>query len=102
MSVQRVVASSGPQALQAFATDVNRALQALDKDTADAIAAAVAATLVSALAADNKPARLLKANLPTDDSIRLAIVTDETGGEVLAFFTSANQWRRVTDRAVVA
>lgn len=31
---------------------------------------------------------------------RLAFVTNETGGEVLAFRDSAGVWRRCTDRAV--
>lgn len=51
---------------------------------------------------DMSPPRLAKAALPTDDSIRLAIVTDEVGGEVLAFLDSAGAWRRVTDRNVVS
>jgi hypothetical protein len=49
-----------------------------------------------------KPPRIAKANLPTSDSIRLAIVTDEVGGEVLAFLDSAGAWRRATDRAIVS
>lgn len=51
---------------------------------------------------DMLPPYLRKAALPTDGSRRLAIVTDEAGGEVLAFFDSAGAWRRVTDRAVVS
>lgn len=51
---------------------------------------------------DTKPKRLALAELPTDDSIRLAIVTNEAGGEVLAFLDSALVWRRVTDRAIVS
>ena len=51
---------------------------------------------------DAKPKYLLKADLPTDGSIRLAIVTDEVSGEVLAFLDSANAWRRATDRLVVS
>jgi hypothetical protein len=49
-----------------------------------------------------KPPYIAKANLPTSGSIRLAIVTDEAGGEVLAFFDSTGAWRRATDRAVVS
>lgn len=49
---------------------------------------------------DLKPKRFAKASLPTDDSERVAIVTDESGGIVLAFFDGSD-WRRVTDRAVV-
>jgi hypothetical protein len=52
--------------------------------------------------ADMRPKYIAKANLPTDGSERLAIVTDEAGGEVLAFFTTATEWRRVTDRAIVS
>lgn len=52
--------------------------------------------------ADMKPKHLPKAQLPLDGSERLAIVTDESGGEVLAFFDSAGIWRRVTDRATVS
>lgn len=33
-------------------------------------------------------------------TIRLAFVTDETGGYVLAFRDASNVWRRCTDRAV--
>lgn len=51
---------------------------------------------------DMRPKFLLKTQLPMDGSLRLAIVTDEVGGEVLAFLDSAGAWRRVTDRAVVA
>jgi hypothetical protein len=49
-----------------------------------------------------KPPRYTVATLPTNDSIRLAIVTDEVGGETLAFLDSAGAWRRVQDRAVVS
>ncbi len=49
-----------------------------------------------------KPPYLLKGQLPTSDAIRLAIVTDEVGGEVLAFRDSAGAWRRVSDRSVVS
>lgn len=58
--------------------------------------------MLGRIRADLKPKYLAKANLPRDGSERLAIVTDEAGGEVLAFFTSALEWRRVTDRAVVS
>jgi hypothetical protein len=51
---------------------------------------------------DMRPPFLTVATLPTDGSIRLAIVTDEAGGEVLAFLDSAGAWRRVTDRNVVS
>lgn len=51
---------------------------------------------------DMRPKYLPKAQLPTDGSVRLAIVTDEVGGEVLAFLDSAGQWRRATDRVVVS
>jgi hypothetical protein len=58
--------------------------------------------ILARIGLNEKPKRFLKADLPTDDSIRLAIVTNEVGGEVLAFFDSAGAWRRVTDRAVVS
>ena len=58
--------------------------------------------VLARIAADMRPPYLPKAQLPTDGSIRLAIVTDEAGGEVLAFFDSAGAWRRVTDRATVS
>ncbi len=48
-----------------------------------------------------KPPYFVKAALPVSDAIRVAIVTDEVGGEVLAFRDSAGAWRRVTDRAIV-
>lgn len=69
---------------------------------ADPMLAVELNSILSRIEADMKPQYLTKANLPTDGSIRTAIVTDEVGGEVLAFFTSTNQWRRVTDRAVVS
>lgn len=50
---------------------------------------------------DIKPPSVAKADLPHDDSLRLAIVPDEAGGITLAFF-DATQWRRVTDNAVVS
>jgi hypothetical protein len=53
------------------------------------------------MARDMQPARLAVADLPTDDSIRLAICTDETGGATLVFFDGTN-WRRVQDRAVAS
>jgi hypothetical protein len=77
-----IVLGSNPAALQQLQTDINRALAE-----------------IRALIA---PPQLAKAKLPTDGSIRLAIVTDEVGGEVLAYFTSAKTWKRVTDAAVVS
>lgn len=50
---------------------------------------------------DRKPRTIAKANLPLNGSEALAIVPDEVGGSVLAFFDGA-AWRRVTDRAVVS
>jgi hypothetical protein len=47
------------------------------------------------------PSTILKANLPTNGTERIAIVPDEAGGTVLAFFDGTD-WRRVTDRAVVS
>lgn len=58
--------------------------------------------ILTRIEADMKPRRIPKAQLPTDGSERLAIVPDDVGGEVLAFFDSAGAWRRVTDRAVVS
>lgn len=49
---------------------------------------------------DLRTPALAKANLPTDGSKTLAIVLDEAGGAVLAFYDGA-VWRRVTDRAIV-
>lgn len=69
-------------AVQRLAGDVSRAFSLLD--------------------ANSKARRFAKAALPTDDSVRVAIVTDDVGGEVLAFFTSAGEWRRSTDRALVS
>jgi hypothetical protein len=76
-----VVPSDAPTWAQQLETDLNRAL--------------------SLIRLDLKPKRFLKADLPTDDSERLAIVTDESGGTVLAFFDGV-AWRRATDRAVVS
>jgi hypothetical protein len=53
------------------------------------------------IARDMKAPRHTVADLPTDDSIRLAIVIDEAGGVTLAFFDGSD-WRRVQDRAVVS
>jgi hypothetical protein len=50
--------------------------------------------------ADLRTPTIAKADLPTDGSKTLAIISDETGGVVLAFFDGA-AWRRVTDRALV-
>lgn len=58
--------------------------------------------VLTRIEADMKPRRIAVAQLPTDGSERIAIVTDEVGGEVLAFFDSAGAWRRSTDRAVVS
>lgn len=41
------------------------------------------------------------AELPAPEAGRLALVTDEAGGAVMAFADGA-AWRRVTDRAVVS
>jgi hypothetical protein len=50
---------------------------------------------------DLKPKRFAKADLPLDDSERLAVVIDEAGGITLAFFDGTN-WRRAQDRVVVS
>jgi hypothetical protein len=76
-----VVPSDAPEWAQRLETDLNRAL--------------------SLIRLDLKPKRFGKADLPTDDSERLVIVTDEAGGTVLAFFDGTD-WRRATDRAVVS
>jgi hypothetical protein len=55
----------------------------------------------TAIANDLATKTLVKASLPTDGSQTLAIVSDEVGGSVLAFFDGVS-WRRVTDRAVVS
>lgn len=83
MSVPKIAIGSGPGWPQQLQADLNKIFALLS-------------------AADNRPPRYVKANLPKDDSIRLAIVTDEVGGETLAFFTSTNVWKRVTDNAVVS
>jgi hypothetical protein len=57
--------------------------------------------ILARVSLNEKPKRFLKSDLPTDDSIRLAIVTDEVGGTTLAFFDGA-AWRRVQDRVVVS
>jgi hypothetical protein len=54
----------------------------------------------SQIESDRRIPRLTKAALPEDDSQTLAIVLDDVGGVVLAFFDGA-AWRRVTDRAVI-
>lgn len=51
--------------------------------------------------ADLRTPTLAKADLPVDGSQTLAIVSNEAGGTVLAFF-DGSAWRRVTDRAVVS
>jgi hypothetical protein len=50
---------------------------------------------------DLRTPTLAAANLPADGTRTLAIVSDEAGGAVLAFYDGAD-WRRVTDRAVVS
>jgi len=43
------------------------------------------------------------ANLPTNAKAgTLVVVSDEAGGEVLAWKDTAGDWRRVTDRSVVS
>lgn len=58
--------------------------------------------VLARIEADMRPKYRVLAELPADGSERLAIVTDEAGGEVLAFFDGAGVWRRSTDRAVVS
>jgi len=72
--------NAGPD-LQAIITDLN--------------------AILARVQGDMKPPRLAKANLPTDDSIRLAIVTDEAGGTTLAFW-NGSAWKRVQDLATVS
>jgi hypothetical protein len=43
----------------------------------------------------------LKAELPTDGSLLIASVSDETGGHTLAFFDGTD-WRRAQDLTVVS
>jgi hypothetical protein len=43
----------------------------------------------------------LKADLPTDGSLLIATVSDESGGATVAFWDGTD-WRRVQDRAVVS
>jgi len=76
-----VIDASAPPWAQQMQVDINRTLLAIQLDM--------------------KPKRIAKVDLPVDGSERLAIVTDEVGGAVLAFFDDTD-WRRVTDRAVVA
>lgn len=53
------------------------------------------------IAKDTTVRTIQKANLPTNGSAIIAIVPDEAGGSVLAWFDNGT-WRRVTDRAVVS
>lgn len=55
----------------------------------------------SQIESDRRTPRFAKADLPEDGSQTLAIVLDEVGGVVLAFF-DGTVWRRVTDRALVS
>ena len=57
--------------------------------------------VLSQIEADLRTPMMAKADLPTDGTKTLAIVSDAAGGTVLAFFDGAD-WRRVTDRAVVS
>lgn len=54
----------------------------------------------SQLESDLRTPTLAKADLPTDGTRTTAIVSDEAGGTVLAFYDGA-AWRRVTDRAII-
>ncbi len=55
------------------------------------------------IARDTKPRRFTVVDLPRDGSETVAIVTNESGGIVLAFYDeSTDEWRRVTDRALVS
>lgn len=55
----------------------------------------------SQVESDQRTPMFAKANLPADGSKTLAIVSDEAGGVVLAFYDGA-VWRRATDRAIVS
>lgn len=76
-----VIDSGAPSWAQRLATDINRAL--------------------AQIAADRKPRTFAKADLPSDGSEGLAIVSDEVGGSTLAFFDGA-AWRRAQDRVIVS
>jgi Protein of unknown function (DUF2793) len=74
------------------------------KTSADGSAFATGLTLVAAANGVPRIAGFTVAGLPAASSAgagAIAFVTDETGGAVLAFSDGAN-WRRVTDRAIVA
>lgn len=75
------VDSSAPAWAQRFATDLQRVL--------------------TQISTDRMPPTLAVADLPTDGSEGLAVVSDEVGGVTLAFF-DGSQWRRVQDRAVAS
>lgn len=57
--------------------------------------------VLTQVATDRKPKTLAVADLPTDGSESLAIVSDEVAGVTLAFFDGSD-WRRVQDTAVVS
>lgn len=76
-----VIDSSAPPWAQRLTTDINR--------------------MLAQISADRKPKTFAKANLPSDGSEGLAIVSDEVGGSTLAFFDGA-AWRRVQDRVIVS
>jgi hypothetical protein len=54
----------------------------------------------SQIESDLRTPTVVKDNLPTNGTQTLAIVPDEAGGVVLAYYDGAS-WRRVTDRAIV-
>lgn len=58
--------------------------------------------LFARIEADMRPPYLLKAQLPTDGSIRRATVLDAVGGETPAFLDSVGVWRRSGDLTVVS
>jgi len=57
--------------------------------------------VLTQIATDLKPKTFAKADLPSDGSEGLAVVSDEAGGATLAFF-DGSAWRRVQDRNVVS
>lgn len=56
----------------------------------------------SIVTADNFPEHTVAELAALPREVRLAFVTNETGGYVMAFRDASDAWRRCTDRAVCA
>ncbi len=58
--------------------------------------------VLSRIAIDMRPRHIPQAELPTDDSERLALVTNGSGDAELAYFDRINAvWRWVSDQSVI-